>query len=204
MTQNCCCVVLADTGGRNHHKSGTKNRGMSKEEKKAHKRAREKSGDHVIRFCLMRVLSTAFVVTAAAKASEAAAAKKPKIIIIKKTPKHQPPKKKKPANPVYKFSLNKTEVSAMEAAGEFVANGDTTSAQAVMAQVCANSSYETLKRSCRWLSDRQYRTSRKVAVLQKHGMQVARSNNKKNPRHRVSDDDIEYLIKCVFRKIRCV
>ena len=175
---------------------------MSKEEKKAHKRAREKPGDHVIRFCWMHVLSTAFVVTAAAKASEATAAKKPKIIIIKKTPKHQPQppkkKKKKPANPVYKFSLNNTEVSAMEAAGEFVANGDTTSAQAVMAQVCANNSYETLQRSCRWLSDRQYRTSRKVAVLQKHGMQVARSNNKKNPRHRVSDDDIEYLIRCVI------
>ena len=145
----------------------------------------------------MHVLSTAFVVTAATKASEAAAAKKPKITIIIKTSKHLLPKKKKkkPANPVYKFSLNNTEVSAMEAAGQFVANGDTTSAQAVMAQVCANNSYETLKRSCRWLSDRQYRTSRKVAVLQKHGMQVARSNNKKNPRHRVSDDDIEYLIK---------
>ena len=94
---------------------------MSKEEKKAHKRAREKSGDHASRFRWIYqywyVLSSAFVVTAAAKASEAAAAKKPKIIIIKKTPKHQPPKKKKmPANPVYKFSLNNTEVSAMEAA----------------------------------------------------------------------------------------
>ena len=80
--QNCFCVALADDGGRNHHKSGTKNRGLSKEEKKAHKRAREKPGDHVIRFCWVHVLSTAFVVTAAAKASEAAAAKKPKIIII--------------------------------------------------------------------------------------------------------------------------
>ena len=70
--QNCFCVVLADDGGRNHNKSGTKNRGMSKEEEKAHKRAREKSGDHASRFRWIYVLSSAFVVTAAAKASEAA------------------------------------------------------------------------------------------------------------------------------------
>ena len=196
--QNCFCVVLAGDGGRNHNKSGTENRGLSKEEKKAHKRAREKSGDHVIRFCWMHVLSAAFVVTAAAKGS---AAKKSKVTQDKndynnkKEKQPKPPKKRSKTNPVYKFGLAKSEVAAMEAAGEFVANGDTTSAQAVMAQVCANNSYETLQRSCRWLSDRQYRTSRKVAVLQKHGMQVARSNNKKNPRHRVSGDDIEYLIK---------
>ena len=58
--QNCFCVVLADDGGRNHNKSGTENRGLSKEEKKAHKRAREKSGDHASRFRWIYVLVKAF------------------------------------------------------------------------------------------------------------------------------------------------